>query len=96
MSNFNFDEWAELYRTDPRAFDKKRREATDAAIASAPEHLRAKLRETQTQCDAIHTTQPGREGASRMFAMMHDSLLDMQNAWYDLAFAHRELAAVAK
>lgn len=56
MYNFNFDEWAGLYKTDPETFERKRREVLEAEIAKAPVDQRAMLRLIQLECDTAHET----------------------------------------
>jgi hypothetical protein len=36
MQAFNFDDWADLYQTDPAAFEKRRQEVLEAMISAAP------------------------------------------------------------
>ena len=40
---FDFDEWMNLARTDPEAFDARRKKIIDELIAHAPEHIRQRL-----------------------------------------------------
>lgn len=40
---FDFDNWAELAKADPEAFESKRKQLIDDFIASAPESLRKRL-----------------------------------------------------
>lgn len=47
----DFDEWAALARTDPEAFEQRRREAIEAYIASVPEEHRQRLRGVQFRVD---------------------------------------------
>lgn len=83
--SFNFDEWADLYKTNRPEFERRRMEVTRAEIAKAPAGIQPQLRALQTQCDAIHATMPGLTGARRMTQLMHESVLELQDAWYDLA-----------
>lgn len=48
---FDFEEWARLAREDPAAFEQRRREAVQAVIASAPEHLHQRLHGLQFRLD---------------------------------------------
>ena len=41
--HFDFDAWKELAEQDPEAFERKRREAIEAAIAQAPPQMRQRL-----------------------------------------------------
>lgn len=49
--DFDFDEWMALARTDAKAFEAKRKAAIEDVIASAPEHLRQRLRGLQWRID---------------------------------------------
>lgn len=44
--NFNFDEWAELARSDPAEFEEKRQQTLRVAIEQAPARHRRKLEGT--------------------------------------------------
>lgn len=46
-----FDDWAELARTDPKAFEARRRAVIDDFIASTPERNRQHLRCLQWRID---------------------------------------------
>ncbi len=41
--HFDFDAWKSLAETDPEAFERKRREAIEAAISQAPPQMRQRL-----------------------------------------------------
>ena len=47
MTDFNFDYWMNLAKTDPARFEKERTEAVHAVIESAPEHLKHQLKQVQ-------------------------------------------------
>lgn len=49
--DFDFDEWANLAQADPDAFERRRREAIDSLIVSAPEHLQPRLQGLQFQVE---------------------------------------------
>lgn len=49
---FDFDEWADLYRKDPEAFERRRKAAVDELVRSARPELQARLRGLQWQLDA--------------------------------------------
>lgn len=48
---FDFDEWMNLAKTDPAAFDARRKQVIDDLIAHAPEHLRQRLKSFQWRID---------------------------------------------
>ncbi len=47
----DFDEWAALARTDPEAFEQRRRDAIESYIATVPEEYRQRLRGVQFRVD---------------------------------------------
>ncbi len=47
----NFDDWAELARSDPDAFESRRKAVVDAFIDQAPERHRDRLRRLQWRID---------------------------------------------
>jgi hypothetical protein len=49
---FNFDDWAELAQRDAEAFEQRRREVIEAAIAEAPDHMHTRLQRLQWRIDA--------------------------------------------
>ncbi len=56
MDNFNFDEWANLYKTHPEEFERKRKAVTEELIQNAPIGIRNNLRLIQMECDVYHDT----------------------------------------
>jgi hypothetical protein len=50
---FDFDEWAELAKADPAAFEERRRQAIDDLVARAPVFRRRRLRCTQWRVDRV-------------------------------------------
>lgn len=48
---FDFDEWMNLAKTDPDAFDARRKQIIDDLIATAPEHIRQRLKSFQWRID---------------------------------------------
>lgn len=48
---FDFDEWMRLAKTDPEAFDARRREMIEALINKAPERIRQRLTSFQWRID---------------------------------------------
>jgi len=47
----DFDEWAALARSDPAAFEQRRRAAIESYIAAAPEEHQQRLRGVQFRVD---------------------------------------------
>jgi hypothetical protein len=51
MSEFNFDEWLQLAKDDPEAFEKRRLQAIDALIAETSGEQQQRLRGLQWRID---------------------------------------------
>ena len=51
--DFDFDGWARLAESDPEGFEKRRREAIEELISSAPDHSQRRLRGLQWQIDMV-------------------------------------------
>ena len=49
--DFNFDDWAALAKSDPQAFEEKRRAVIEQVIAAAPGRQQARLRGLQWRLD---------------------------------------------
>jgi hypothetical protein len=79
-SDFDFDAWASLAREDPEEFERRRRAAINALIASSPESQR-RLAGIQFRIDMerrlAHT--PLR-ACLRLSGMMWDTFLELQPA----------------
>lgn len=72
---FDFDEWAALASADPVAFEAKRRQAIEALIAEAPEHIRHRLRCFQWRIDQERQKCSNPLSAClRLYTMMWDSV----------------------
>jgi Protein of unknown function (DUF3135) len=79
--NFDFDEWAELYRTDQAAFEERRREAIEQVIGSSSGATRARLLGLQFRIDMEcrrAKTPLGR--CIRISAMMWESFAQLRDA----------------
>lgn len=47
----DFDDWMALCRSDPTAFEERRRRVTEELIAQAPQHVQPRLRALQWRID---------------------------------------------
>ena len=74
MTNFNFDEWADLFENDPEEFERKRKEVLEAEILKAPIKNRNKLRLLQIECDAMREVMDPLEAAHMMLTKAQDTL----------------------
>ena len=76
-ASFPFDEWMQLWQTDPAAAEARRKAETEALIESAPEHLRERLTRLQWRIDqerGQHKTPLGIAAAlTRMMAERYTS-----------------------
>lgn len=71
----NFDDWAALARTDPEAFERRRREVIESFIESTPEAHREQLRRLQWRIDTERNRAPTPLAACiRISAMMWESV----------------------
>ena len=72
---FNFDEWAELARSDPQAFESRRTNVLEAAICHALPARQRRLRGLQWQLDQIrHTSATPLAACIRMNRMLWDQV----------------------
>lgn len=75
----DFDELVKLYKTDPEAFERLRKDLCDQLIESAPERIRQRLRGIQFKVDM--TRRKARTPLSACLSlskMMQDSLMELQ------------------
>jgi len=74
MTDFDFDEWAELYKTDILEFERRRKELLEDAIQQAPIRQRNMLRILQSECDAIHEANTPIDATVEISKMMIERL----------------------
>ncbi len=74
-SPFDFDEWMTLAKTDPEGFARRRREAIEKLIASAPQTRQQRLRGLQWSIDAeLRTCRTPLQACMHIFNRMWDSV----------------------
>ncbi len=56
MIEFEFDDWSNLYKTDPQAFEQRRGAALETFIQEAPEHTRLRLQQTLFRIEMARKT----------------------------------------
>ena len=78
MNKFEFDKWAELFKTDPNTFEIKRKQIIESAISEAPIEHRAKLRLLQLQCDAMRQSMSPLESTEKMTQMSIEKLNELR------------------
>lgn len=77
--SFDFDEWAELYRSDPVAFEERRKKLLTQTIEQAPAELQPKLNQLQWRLDGIHRQHTPMGALLVMQNMMWESFLNMND-----------------
>jgi len=71
----DFDEWAALARSNPEAFEAKRRKTVNDFIASLPESRQAHLRRLQWRIDGVrHRARTPLAACIRLSNMMWESV----------------------
>jgi hypothetical protein len=76
MTDFDFDEWAKLFRDDPETFEARRLQCIENVIVSAPERMQEKLRKIQWRIDAERARcKTPYQAALRLNQMLMDSYL---------------------
>ncbi len=78
---FDFDEWMALARSDPEAFEERRRQAIEGLMDQAPEACRQRLRCTQWRVERVRA-----ECSNPLSAC-----LKMQNLMWDSLYAEHGL-----
>jgi hypothetical protein len=100
MSDFNFDEWANLAKNFPEEFERKRKEVLEKEIMKAPIKCRESLRMLHMECDAYHFSMTPLTALGKIGNMMHSKLEELKDSHIELAIAageaDREIAAMKK
>ena len=78
---FNFDEWAKLFKEDPEEFERRRQEEIDKAISSVqPVEMQHRLRQLQWTIDAECAASKTPLAATvKMHGRMWDSFLQLNS-----------------
>lgn len=91
MTNFNFDEWANLAKNFPEEFEQKRKEVLEKEIMKAPLERRNKLRMLQMECDAYHNNMTPLAALAEITKLMHGRLEMLKDEFIELALAAGEV-----
>lgn len=91
MTEFSFDEWTQLYETDPDAFERKRASLLEEVIRSAPVEHRAKLRMLQMECDGIRQAMSPMEATLEMTRMATSKLQELKTPLTQLRAACEDI-----
>lgn len=71
----DWEEWAKLYRENPREFERARLAAIEELIMNQPESMRRRSRQLQWRIDAVRRRAPnGLAACIRIYDMMLDSV----------------------
>lgn len=82
---FDWDTWSRLARENPAEFERRRLEAIEEVIASAPQDTQQRLRGLQFRIDMERERSSSPLGACvRINRMMWESFSDLRNALQDL------------
>jgi hypothetical protein len=74
---FDFDQWMKLAEQDPEAFEKKRRDITQATIKQAPMKMHQRLNGMQWRIDnEIKLAANPMDGCLKVYRMMMDSVYE--------------------
>jgi hypothetical protein len=72
----DFDQWAELAKTDPEAFEARRSEVIEDMISRLPEHKQQRMRCLQWKIDLVRSQASNPMAACiKLSEMMWDSLV---------------------
>jgi len=75
-SAIDFDQWAQLAKSDPRAFEEKRAQAIEELIQGMPEHKQHRMRCLQWKVDQVRNQcKTPMAACIRLSEMMWDSLV---------------------
>lgn len=78
---FDWDAWSDLARSDPAAFEEKRKQAIADLIATMPEAHRQRLRGLQARIDLERRRSSSALGACiRISNLMWESFAELQEA----------------
>jgi hypothetical protein len=83
-TNFDFDEWLELSKTDPGSFENRRMESIEEFINSVPEDKQHRLRCLQWKIDRVREKMPTPLAACVAISdMMWDSLDKLNQIYHE-------------
>jgi len=79
--DFDWETWSNLARSDPAAFEQRRKQAIEALIAAAPEHQRQRLNALQCRIDLERRRSSSPLGACiRVSNLMWERFTELQHA----------------
>ncbi len=86
LSNINFDQWSEIAKTDPEAFEAMRADVINTFISSAPLDSQPRLRGLQWQIDCLRARSSNPLSACiKISQMMWETLQQLGDVTQDLA-----------
>ena len=78
MTEFNFDEWSELFESNPAEFERRRTQLLEEEILKVPAANRSRLRLLQIECDGIRQSMHPLDAAAEMTQMTVDKLRELK------------------
>ncbi|MGB0494984.1 MAG: DUF3135 domain-containing protein [Kangiellaceae bacterium] len=79
LPEFDFDEWMQLYKNDPEAFEEKRIEWLTTCVVDAPQKYQKRLNGLMFHINAIRRLEKNpMQTCLKVSSMMMDSLNDMR------------------
>jgi hypothetical protein len=84
MDKITFDEWVALYKTNPKEYERKRKEVLDQEILKAPVGQRNRLRLLQMECDAYHNSLPPMEATIEISKLLVQKLEELDKQLQEL------------
>lgn len=82
--NIDHEEWANLYKSDPAEFERRRRAEIATLIDSAPEERQHSMYALQREIDAYRGTHTPEEVMSFLMKRTQEKLLDLQDQLLDI------------
>jgi len=78
MDKFSFDEWMQLYKTNPAEYERRRADVLNESIMKAPVEHRNAMRMIQLECDTIRSMYPPMEATIKIAELMVAKLKDLR------------------
>jgi len=84
MGGFDFDEWADLYRRDPAAFEARRQTMLALELAKAPPAIAAPARATLNRLEERVAGRADAERVRLAIAFLADAMADLHGSLHQL------------
>lgn len=90
--NIDFDEWAQLYKTDPAEFERRRKEAIATTIDAAPEERQESMYTLQREIDTYRASHSPQDTLAFLAKRQQELLLDLQDQLLDVMIIFKDVA----